>query len=78
MTTGAFSRNASKLFSELKLVTDNLSIYAATTLKVLCLTQHRDNSGGLVVTSENQHAVLSTGVSVDVSLSGLKTLLSRK
>ena len=81
MTTGAFSRNVSKLFSELKLVTDNLSIYAAATLKVLCLTQHRDNSGGLVATSENQHAVLSTGISVDMSPSGLKTMslpLSRK
>ena len=29
MTTGAFSRNAGKLFSKLKLVTDNLSLYAA-------------------------------------------------
>ena len=29
MMTGAFSQNISKLFSELKLVTDNLSIYAA-------------------------------------------------
>ena len=27
MTTGAFSRNIGKLFSELKLVTDNLSLY---------------------------------------------------
>ena len=27
MTTGAFSQNVSKLFSELKLVTDNLSLY---------------------------------------------------
>ena len=29
MTTGAFSQNASKLFSELKLVTDNLFIISA-------------------------------------------------
>ena len=29
MTTRPFSRNVSKLFSELKLVTDNLSLYAA-------------------------------------------------
>ena len=28
MTTGAFSRNVGKLFSKLKLVTDNLFIYA--------------------------------------------------
>ena len=27
MTTGAFSRNVGKLFSELKLVTDNLLLY---------------------------------------------------
>ena len=27
MTTGAFSRNVGKLFSELKLVTDNLSLH---------------------------------------------------
>ena len=34
MTTGAFSRNVSKLFSELKLVTDNLlSSYAAANLE---------------------------------------------
>ena len=32
MTTGAFSRNIGKLFSELKLVTDNLSLYLYTTL----------------------------------------------
>ena len=30
MTTGAFSQNVSKLFSELKLVTDNLSLYVST------------------------------------------------
>ena len=29
LTTGAFEQNVGKLFSELKLVTDNLSIYAA-------------------------------------------------
>ena len=33
MTTGAF--NVGKLFSELKLVTDNFSIYAASTKKPL-------------------------------------------
>ena len=29
MTTGAFSQNTGKLFSKLKLVTDNFSLYAA-------------------------------------------------
>ena len=29
VSSGAFSQNVGKLFSELKLVTDNLSIYAA-------------------------------------------------
>ena len=36
MTTGAFNRNVGKLFSELKLVTDNLSLY-------LCSSQLRSH-----------------------------------
>ena len=36
MMTGAFSRNINKLFSELKLVTDNLSLY-------LCSSQMRSH-----------------------------------
>ena len=41
MTTGAFSRNISKLFSELKLVTDNLPHYVLaifSTILVLVIT----------------------------------------
>ena len=47
MTTGAFSRNVSKLFSELKLVTDSLlSIYAAANWKATesLLSKSADNS----------------------------------
>ena len=46
MTTGAFSRNNGKLFSELKLVTDNfLSIYAAANcnMKFQKLAQQLDH-----------------------------------
>ena len=32
MATGGFSQNVSKLFTELKLVTDNLSLYEGQTL----------------------------------------------
>ena len=35
MTTEAFSRDVGNLFSELKLVTDNLSIYAAANWEAL-------------------------------------------
>ena len=37
MTTGAFSRNVGKLFSELKLVTDHLSLYVLTPNVLLLL-----------------------------------------
>ena len=38
MTTGAFSRNVHKLFSELKLVTDNLSLYVSTSCSLVLQT----------------------------------------
>jgi len=41
-------------------------------LKVLCSTQHRDNLGGFMATSENQRHRPQT---LDVSSSGLKTIL---
>ena len=44
MTTEAFSRNIGKLFSELKLVTDNLSLYLYTTLFQYNSSHPVDNS----------------------------------
>ena len=42
MTTGTFSQNVRKLFSELKLVTDNLSLKKGTVTQV----ERKKNTGG--------------------------------